>query len=230
MVRIITNFLAALILGGIGWIGWQWLHEPVDSAAIQIQAPREAALGLPVYAQFIVVQTFRLPGIIRVTRLTVPMAVPDPQAPVLITLRWHDETVAAWRLADVAPRGLPADTVADIDLQLAAPRLMDGQLELVFDGSDIFHDELTRAPRLMVETAGEKYAEGNYRIAANEKAGDIGTTIYRQELRWQHLVNHYYKQPVDGFWAVGLVAAGVLLAGSLPSVLARSLGLVRPGM
>lgn len=223
MLLKISYGLSGLLLAAVVWWGWGWLREPVEQVVLSIQAPRETELGLPVYAQFIVTQTVQLSLPAVVSRLVVPLAVPDAQAPAVIRLKRYDQTVQEWRLGEVVS-GASVGDVVDVELALRPPRLLDEGLALVFDGSEIPHAERQRAPRLMIETAGERYPAGNFRIAENGKTGDVGVTVYQLETRWHMLASHWWVYPYEGAWAIGVTAVAVALLGALPSVLVRTVG------
>jgi len=69
------------------------------------------------------------------------------------------------------------------------------EVEVVIDGGAISHEEKDRAPRVFVETDDQAYPDGNYRIASNEKKGDIGLTVWATRMIWQRWLAEGQDEP-----------------------------------
>lgn len=183
-----------------------------EKVFLQINAANEPELGLPVYAQFVVTQSLEVSEIFEAAALVVPMYIPVQNQDFMIFLYRNDAKVEEWEL--------PSDIEGVQEVQLPLNnRLLDGNLEVVFDGSRISHDEKEVAPRLFVESLDLAYPHGNYRIADNQKEGDVGMTFVEHSSRWSLFLESWENEPTglvaQGFFA----AAGLLLLGYLPVVI-----------
>lgn len=220
LVNLIPLVLAIVILALLTVVGWRWLDRYVETPVIDIRASRDRPeLALPVYAQFEVSQTLKVHDITNITKIKLPMLVKDPKLPFVISMVWNDHIIGEWLLSDVVSRG--ENEAQDVELKFSPPVLIDQDFEIRFDGSAIPHDQRDTAPRLFTESAGYNYAEGNYRIADNEKDGDIGMTVFEREKKWQQIANHWYKRPRLGVVEGAQVLLLLMLAMSFPYVLWR---------
>ncbi|MFH1353992.1 MAG: hypothetical protein ABIH36_01770 [bacterium] len=209
----ITVLLVVLIVVG----GWYWLDRYEENTVIDILASREEDLALPVYAQFVITQRVTLADRATVTHLVVPVYFPSNKYALKIDLLSDGKLMQRWR------RGSEAGGLEEIELVLEPPYTLEGGLEVQFSAVDITHEEAEVAPRVFVETANEQYPGGNYRIADNEKEGDISLKFVERRRVLDRYVLAGRQRPLKLLYGVGLGVLVVLLIVSLPSVLVRVL-------
>jgi hypothetical protein len=154
-----------------------------EMSVLRILGSTEKDLSLPVFAQFIVTQTLSFERPFFATELMIPLYLPSDPQPIKISLYQEGKLVTWWRY--------PFDSSVDSEgskvahLRFATPTLLQGKSELRFDGSSIAHDMQDHAPRLYTETFDGAYPQGNYRIAQNEKQGDIALEFIEQKTNSQ---------------------------------------------
>lgn len=168
---------------------WLSIYEevPVILITAALDVPDKA---LPVFAQFTVTQTLKLEHSALLSRLSVPLFAPDSSELLTIDMRREGKLLQRWRY-----RPSLTNQVFEANLRFDPPLYADGNLEIVFSGRQISHDFKHLAPRLFVETANANYPDGNYRIASNEKGGDVAMTFYSVQSRLGLLVNLWREQP-----------------------------------
>lgn len=209
----ITSLLVLLLVVG----GWYILDQFEDNVLIDILASREEELALPIYAQFVTTQRVALKDRATVTHLIIPVYFPDNEHNLQIDLLYGSNLVQRWR------RGSETGGVEELELTLGPPYTLEGELEVQFSAVDITHEEAEAAPRVFVETANEQYPGGNYRVAANEKEGDISLRLIERRRVLDRFMLAGQRRPLKLLYDIGLGALVVLLAVSLPGVIARVL-------
>lgn len=205
----LSGVIAVGMLLGTGW--WLAQTEPVVVVAIDAayDVPEN---GLPIYAQFVATQTLSFDTEILATHLRVPIyRSTEGQVPLTIAVRMDQRTVARWRYADVE-----LAKARMTDLPFAYPTPLRGTVEVSFSASQIAVADKATAPRIFIETADENYAEGNYRIAANEKQGDIGMHVVAQKTRGELLLALWRDKPIRGLQRVFVYVLLFLLFTILP--------------
>lgn len=168
-----------VILGLLGWVSSQRVSE---REVVTILSSHDADLALPVFAQFTVTQSLWFKEPLLVNRFVVPMYLPREAVPIRLTLRQDGKVISRWSVPP-PPRGAGEQLSAgihEIEVLMPAPRWLAGKLELHFDGSGIEYDRQGQAPRLFTESDDTAYPGGNYRIAENEKQGDVSLRVYEQ--------------------------------------------------
>ncbi len=211
-IRIVQIVLALSVFVGGGY----YATERVEEVAVNIKAATDIPdLGLPVYAQFIVTQKLQLNDIVDARALVVPMYVPVVSQPVVIRMFRNGKRLYEW--------DLPTDAlgVADVYLPLSDV-LLDGDIEVQFDGSAILHEDKDLAPRLFVESQDLAYPGGNYRIANNEKEGDISLRITEEVPRWQWWYHRYDSRRLDMVAQIVFILLGFVLLWQLPRILVHT--------
>ena len=210
--RSVGLLLIASVLAG----AWWWGKQYEESAIITISASHDNFdLGLPVYAQFVFTQSLKMPRLASVSRLEIPLYAPDSSVPFTVRLLAHERVLAAWELAHVADQ----EGLGILHLQFDHPRLLEGSLEVQFDGSGISHGQKDLAPRVFVETSDSVFASGNYRIAENSKEGDIAMRFIERELRWLRIWKSWQAAPALGLLHLSQFALVLILTGLMPTVL-----------
>lgn len=176
----------------VGWLTWQQGQIPVEKRLIDIQSSREPELGLRIYAQFTVTQRLTLREPHLVSRLSFPAYFSPLEESLIVELWRHGEVVQHWI---VAPKNFPAQAVSEVSLALDPPQILGGDVEVHFAAAAVPADQADVAPRLFVESADGQYPGGNYRVAQNEKKGDVSLTIYERLPQWQ-----VWQRGVNGTW------------------------------
>jgi len=205
----------SLVLIGLALFGInQWLAEHETYRPVEIMAPRDVPdLALPVYAQFVVTQTLALSDTISATHLILPMYTPAKGGPLVVTFKRNGKTVKIWDFTTAAD-----DTATEYDLAFDPPELLDGDIEIEIAAREIDHEAKDLAPRLFTETADNNYPDGNYRIAENEKAGDVALTIVAQRQRGDRLWQEWKNKPLRAVEQIGYALLGLMIVGALPWV------------
>lgn len=185
-----------------------------ENTVIDILAAREAELGLPVYAQFVVTQSLKLPETSAPRSLVIPVYWPSREHSLIIDLLKEGNSLWRWRVIE--------HDAGILELNLSLPVLKEasGNLEVRFV-SDATHETAEQAPRLFIESADEQYPDGNYRIADNAKAGDVSLRIVEQRTVGDRFFNNWQRRPLRQTAELGRwLLIGLLLLIS-PSVLGR---------
>ena len=208
IARIIGLGLAVVALAFVAW--WHWQYVPQE--LIRIDAARDLPeRALPVYAQFVVTQTFVLSEPAEVTQLILPLWSPAAGRAFSVVLRQGETALAQWPLVT-----RKVQRVEEVPLLLPSPRLVSGELELVISAAAITHHERQLAPRLFIESAGEHYPAGSYFIASNEKTGDVSFTVIGRARRYQELLTHWQAKPLDATQAISGLLLILLVLATLP--------------
>jgi len=217
----LPTYIGAFIIAVSAIGAWSWLGTAEENKVVDIMASQEPELGLPVYAQFTVTQTFTLEKPTTLHRLQVPLYFPSREAALRVSLFNEDGLLWRWQ---VVP-GQEGTIVVDLPMLSAWPQA--GQLELTFAAPEFSHEEQAAAPRLFIESADEQYPPGHFRIAENDKHGDISFSLYERRTIRDRLLDAVSRRPLKVGGQAGAVMLVVLLAASLPSVLARTVRLAR---
>jgi len=191
-----------------------------DYRVVDILASQEVDLGVPVYAQFSLSQTFEVNPKMEIKKILVPMYVPDVIRSVNILLRRPDDLVATWRIGSDT-LGIETQRIYDVELKLERRMELEGQYELEIDGREISHTEKDRAPRVFVEKDDSKYEGGSYKIAGQDKAGDISLQVIGERTRWQKMRSDWQEDPLAGVVLGSSWLLLLLVAGTAPHVLLR---------
>ncbi|MEX1997141.1 MAG: hypothetical protein WEA04_00475 [Candidatus Andersenbacteria bacterium] len=205
---------ACLVVVSAGIGIWQ-LREFVEQPAVAIDASREPELGLPVYAQFIVTQTIKMEEPTLVNKIRIPIYISSGSLPITVRLMRNENLVQEWQS--------PVDTMGIVEAEflLTPPALLDGNIEVQFDGREISHNQKDTAPRLFTESFDAAYAQGNYRIAQNEKQGDVGLILYEEKTRAALFVDDFQESPLPQLARVCVWLSVLTLIAALPHSLTR---------
>ncbi|MBI4022145.1 MAG: hypothetical protein HY372_02215 [Candidatus Andersenbacteria bacterium] len=219
----LSSYLTILLLVGLIWVVWVQLEDVEERTLIHIMASQEAELGLPIYAQFTATQTLMVVEPAVLTRLVVPAHFPSSDLGLKIDLIAGEELLWRWR---VQPPGVGT---VQLDLTLPGRRVEPGELQVQFSAADVGHEQAARAARLFVEPDDSQYPDGHYRIAANEKQGDISLKLVEQRPRWEWVRTRAQQRPLK----VVAQAGGYALLGALvlavPGVAMNALRPLRGG-
>jgi hypothetical protein len=204
-----------MIICVVWWQGQQY----EERIAVDILASHDSAeLGMRVFAQFIVTQKMFLKYVVSATRLVVPVYFPEASEWMQIDLLRNDQLVQRWRSGS----GF-SDEIINVEFEIEPTQLLDGELEIVFSAVHIDHDNKGRAPRIFIEKSDANYPDGNYRVADNEKEGDVGLTLYERNRRWELWFEKLLEDPLRSSAFVVRGVLVVMLIIFLPQVLMRSL-------
>lgn len=205
--------ISGFIVAGIGFSFVSWLQEDIERSWIHIEAATDTLeTGLPVYAQFITTQRMRIQEPFQLSRIEVPVYIPTEQVHSLDIRLFQDRhVIEEWQ----APKRQGMHTAV---LYPSNSRQLAGEIEVQFDGGAIPIDQKDNAPNVFIETADNNYPDGNYRIAQNEKRGDIGLTFYEVVPRYVLFIEKFNDQPMTSI-AQGIVGIlSVVLLGYLPFI------------
>lgn len=194
----------ALVAVGAIWVaaGVVWtvyLARPLEYQAVNITAAADVPdLGLPVYAQFVYTQRLVLHQPALVSRLELPLLVPG-QAPTVRVIQ-AGVVVQEWS--------------KEADYVWPQPQELVGNVEIEISGRHLTHEEAEQAPRVFIESDDAAYPDGNYRVADNEKKGDIALTLYGRRTRGEALLRAWHDRsgPMAGrsvFYLTLIFAASV---------------------
>lgn len=211
-------FFSVVLMALVAGVGMWWYTQTVERPALIIEAPHDVpALGLPVYAQFVVTQRIRLDRPLQITRLTVPMYLPAEGETMDVRLLQQQRVIQQWR--EVPKK---SGEVVNVTLSFPQTRELQGDLEVQFEGARISARDPDRAPRVFVESADSNYPAGNYRIAANEKEGDVGMIWYETVTRGDVWLEHFRNNTTAAIEELLVGLAAALLLVSTPFIFARS--------
>ncbi len=181
---------------------------------LRIQAAQEEYLAQKVFAQFVYTQTITFDRPARITELVVPMYVPQNSMPLKIRLFQEGRPIYSW----VYPPEGEGRGVVEARLPFAAPTMLGGSLEVRFDGSAIDHDHQAQAPRLFIEPKNEGYRGGNYRIASNEKWGDISLGFMETKTNYEIFRDALRERFRAQIPRILFMIAGILLLFQFPRI------------
>lgn len=203
---------AAVFAAAAVW-GWQQLQQYEEFTALEIQASRETELGLPVYAQFTVTQLLELASPLEIVALRLPIYVSKAGQSLEVELRQADETVQRWRFQPT-PSG-----IQELSLSLDTPRLLAGSLAVAIKGQTIPATDRAQAPRLFIEPSDEAYPGGHYKIANNDKKGDVALELIARQTQAQQLRQAWETHPLEVISRLMLIVATLIFISALPPVL-----------
>lgn len=169
--------LHILIWSVVVWLVYGYFNVARQFVFFTIQATREEYLAIPVFAQFTATQKLQLDRPALISELIVPLRVPEHALPLKIRLYNKEHIVGSWIYSAASTQ----KGVIDARFPLTVPMMLEGITEVVFDGSAIPYDQNTLAPGIFIEPQDANYPNGNYRIAANEKQGDISLSLIEQK-------------------------------------------------
>ena len=211
-------YVSVGLLLAVIYAGWWWGQQYEERMAVDILASHDSPeLGLRVFAQFTVTQKLLLKDVVSATRLIVPMYFPEASEWIRVDLRRNGKLVQRWRYGS----GM-ADEIINVEFEIEPILLLDGEVEVVFSAEHIDHDKKGRAPRIFIEKADANYPDGNYRIANNEKEGDVALALIEQNRKWELWLEKLLR---DSFFGIAFIIKGILivmLIFFLPQVLVRS--------
>lgn len=192
MIQRLAWYLSCFILCVLVVISTWWLQQHDEKEFLSVRASMEPDLALPIYAQFTVTQRFTLPTPIALTKLEVPMYFNHTTEPLQIDLYREKKLVSRWR---IDPQRYAQESIVWVTLPLTPAQYTDDIFDVTFAAPRINHDHREHAPRLFVETADDAYPLGNYRIAENEKKGDIGFKVFYRQQRLDSYLAQFSQRP-----------------------------------
>jgi len=198
-MRMTRNMLASalgiFLVAGCLWQGWRWWQKEQEVSVINITGAYDVPeLAQPVFAQFIYTEKIVVPEKTKVAALRVPLFVPEESEWLQIDIRQNGQLLSRWRYQ---PDDLAQNSVAVASLPLNPPRIMAGEVEVVFNGSHIAYEDRPRAPRVFIDTSDMTYPAGSYRIAQNEKRGNISLQLQATQKNSEHWRAEFTKAPLQ---------------------------------
>lgn len=167
------------------------------------------------FAQFTATQKLTLDRPVLVSNLIVPLYVPEHSQPLKIRLYNQGRVVGSW----VYSARTNQKGIIEASLPITVPILLESKVEVLFDGSAILYDDKDRAPRLFIESEDSIYPYGNYRIAGNEKQGDVSLKMVEEKQQYILWLERFHKDAQGFLWPLFPLFAAVLLILKLPSLL-----------
>ncbi len=211
-------YFSAVLLLTIICVGWWWGCQYEEKTAVDILASHDIAeLGVPVFAQFTITQKIFLKDLISVTRLVVPMYFSENSEFMQVDLRRRGKLVQRWRYGSGV-----SDEIINVELEMQPTQLLEGEIEIVFSAAHIDHENQDRAPKIFIEKSDANYPDGNYRIADNEKKGDVGLALMERNRKWELWLEELIKYPLLNTALIIKVVLIIMLIILLPQVLVRS--------
>ncbi len=214
-----TLIILHLVLWSVLGTGVFFLATTIrEMSFLRILGSTEKDLSLPVFAQFIVTQTLSFDRPFLAKELMVPLYLPSDPLPIKISLYEDGKLITWWKY--------PLETYSEgskvAHLPFTVPMRLQGESELRFDGSSIPYDLQDRAPRLYKETFDAAYPKGNYRIAENQKEGDIALEFIEQKTNLELFLAKLQDDPIGRSSFLFIFSSFLLLLASLPSALLQA--------
>lgn len=211
----LVHGISVTLVGILLWWGWQWLQKTEEVTSLHISAAHDVPeLHQPVYAQFSVTQRIVIPHLARINQLKIPIYVPKDPAALQIDLKRPSGTLLSrWRyIAEAKDYG----TVTTLSLPLVPPRLLEDTLEITWQAPWVTHEKQHQALGLFLESSDEAYPAGNYRIADQEKKGDVALQLTELKSNYQILEEVWRDAPLQAAIMIVKVALTVLMIYSVP--------------
>lgn len=211
--KVIVSF--SLVVGSL-YYGWHYVRTTEDYTPVEITAAHDVPEnGLRVFAQFTVAQSLHFDQSHLVKALKIPIYWPEDSEWLRVDLTRNGRLVGRWRLQPLAESGTE---VRQLSIETAL--LLDGDLEVLFDGQHVAYQDQDRAARIFIETSDQDYSKGHYRIAQNDKEGDIGMSFVAERIRWERFATEWGNNPAIMVDKILKLIYGIILVGCIPFVIA----------
>ncbi|MCE9642732.1 MAG: hypothetical protein K8Q97_00245 [Candidatus Andersenbacteria bacterium] len=204
--------LSVLYWGVVVWAAVVYSFISHDVIFLNIQAAQLPRLSHLVFAQFTATQTLRWDTPTSITRIEIPLYVPSNSEQILIKLYQNKQLVTWWKYQ--APSSDSGVVLAQ--LPFIVPTTLSGHIEVMLDGSSIPYTESGRAPAFFAEPQNSVYPNGNYRIASNEKDGDMAMSIIIQKTNLQLYIENFQRQPLGSLSLLFIYGCAALLIFYVP--------------
>lgn len=220
MLKNILVFVIVLLSGGgLLLLGMYYYTQSVEVTAVRILAPTDDPLRrIKVYEKFMPIQLLRLSDPIRLTRVSIPLYTGTTHELLTVSLLRNGILLHRWRLD---PNQWEENSVTEVHLDLPSPLLIDGDLEVVFAAPTIAIEHREEANQVFFEPADTYYPEGHFRIAGEDKRGDIGLSLIAKKDRWELETRDWFKDPVRYTARASLWLLFVPLLFSIPALIKR---------
>jgi hypothetical protein len=204
----------------VALVAW-WAQQTRSVNLVKINVSADAPHLIPVYAQFDVTQTVTMPTFSPVTNLELPLVMPaQPTGELLVDLQQHEQLLQRWHI-QLADHAAQANQTVTLTLPLMPHRWVEDDLEIQVAAPQLDAHFPEQAPQVLIEDDDQGYPDGNYRIAQNEKRGDMGLGLWVNQTNWKTFRSIVHAQPVAAVRTVmpyGLIS---LLLLNLPQLLWR---------
>ena len=200
----------------LGYGIFLYAQEPRELQVLKILGSNEKDLSLPIYAQFIATQTLFFDRPLIAAEFAIPLYLPIEPLPIKISLYQNGKLLTWWKYPIEIHDRSEGYKTAHLRFMPSIP--LQGNVELRFDGSDIPHELQDHAPRLFTETFDSAYPNGNYRIANNEKKGDISLGLIEQKTNYQIFSEDMQKNSFGAAIQILRWLSIFLLLTCLPSI------------
>lgn len=208
-----------LLWVSVAWGIYTYAVATREASFLKILGSTEKDLSLPVFAQFVVTQTLFFDRPLVATELIIPLYLPNEPLPMKVSLYQDGRLVTWWRYPLKPIEYSEGYKVAH--LQFLIPTILQGKMEVRFDGSSLGYDQQAHAPRLFTETFDAAYPYGNYRIAQNDKKGDIALEFMEQKTNYEIFVQDIGRNALGRGTQAILCFCALILLACLPSMIAN---------
>lgn len=214
---ILIVLYGAIICGGSMSI-YFWATQTQSISLIHILGGVEQNLAKPVFAQFIATQTLRIQGQHTISALVIPLYIPATPQSITIKLYNNDSFVTWWK---IPTNNSQRNGIFYVRLPFIVPTSLKGNIEVQLNGSQIAYADQGSAPGFFVESDDAAYPYGNYRIAQNQKQGDIAMELIEQKANFTLYLEDFSKDPVGRITFLCAACAFFLVLMLLPSEILR---------
>lgn len=200
---VLTVLIASLL-------AWDWFSAFETRSFVDILTPQNLDSFVEVYDQFIVTQRVRIERPVQLSGLSLPLFIRKAEGEITIRI-WHDGKTIAEFTKNMAQLRT-GETV--IEPKFAEPVNVDREVEVEVSSTAASSEN---APLLYVEKADDAYLYGNYRIADNEKKGDVDMKLFERISRVDLLREKFAASPIDVMskslkWILLVVIIGLIPA------------------
>jgi len=165
----------------------------------------------------VVTQTLYLESAKNLQRIEIPMYWPDQTKEIAVELLVEGKRLRDWKYQP------SVEGISVAKLMMSPAELVSGNLEVRLSAGAILHAEKDLAPRLFIESDDGQYADGNYRIAENEKQGDVSMRLVEIRQVKDRILLSLSRDPLKILPQLGYWVLALWLLVTLPLVLVRVL-------
>lgn len=212
--RFFVLAIVLILVCGLLFALRMWLHATLEFIPIAITSSDKTVYFFDTQ---VVTQHIEMDEPALITRLEVPWYPPTVDTPVTVEIRRYGKLLSRWPVLTVGD-----GSSAVLSLSFSTPQYIDGILDVSFSAPTIDRAHLAVAPKLFLEPLDESFPSGHYRIADEEKQGDIQMRLIGQKKRIEILKYNFTQNPMLGIGTVSSFLVGICLLAALPSVLKRS--------
>jgi hypothetical protein len=204
--------LQVCVVSSIVYVLYTWATTVQHVSLLRIGGGIEQSLAIPVFAQFTAGQTLQLQGSHDVSEIILPLYIPEHAQKITVSLYQNTKLVSWWKV----PKNQNNAGITYVNLPFIEPIMLSGNLDLRLDGTSIAYADKADAPGFFIETQNSNYPLGNYRIATNEKDGDIAMQFIEQKTNFQIFMQKITVDPFGQTTFILILLAFFLVVLLLP--------------